>query len=48
MPESAESVIVINTSPLIALVATWGDLTRLEALYQQIWVPCSLSRGPVG
>ena len=44
MPESAESVIVINTSPLIPLVAAWGDLTRLEALYQQIWVPFEVSQ----
>ena len=44
MPESAESVIAINTSPLIALVAAWGDLTRLEALYQQIWVPFEVSQ----
>ena len=39
MPESAESVISINTSPLMALVAAWGDLTRLETLYRQVWVP---------
>lgn len=37
MPETSE--IVINTSPLIALVAAWGDLTRLNALYEQVWVP---------
>ncbi len=37
MPE--EGAISINTSPLIALVAAWGDLTRLEALYQEVWVP---------
>ncbi|MGB3491410.1 MAG: DUF3368 domain-containing protein [Elainellaceae cyanobacterium] len=37
MPEA--SAIVINTSPLIALVAAWGDLTLLESLYQEVWVP---------
>ena len=31
--------IVINTSPLIALVAAWGDLARLQPLYQQVLVP---------
>lgn len=39
MPERSKSVIAINTSPLIALVAAWGDLARLDALYEQIWVP---------
>lgn len=37
MPE--DDAIAINTSPLIALVAAWGDLTRLEGLYQEAWVP---------
>ncbi|PZO42016.1 MAG: DUF3368 domain-containing protein [Shackletoniella antarctica] len=37
MPEPTQ--IVINTSPLIALVAAWGDLTRLEPLYEKVWVP---------
>lgn len=37
MPETA--AIVINTSPLIALVAAWGDLARLSSLYDQVWVP---------
>ena len=32
-------IIVINTSPLIALVAAWGNLDRLQPLYQQILVP---------
>jgi predicted nucleic acid-binding protein len=31
--------IVINTGPLLALVAAWGDLNRLRELYRQIWVP---------
>lgn len=39
MPERSKSAIAINTSPLIALVAAWGDLTRLEVLYEQVWVP---------
>lgn len=37
MPEP--DVIVTNTSPLIALVAAWGDLTPLASLYEQILVP---------
>lgn len=31
--------IVINTSPLIALVAALGDLSLLESLYTSVWVP---------
>lgn len=31
--------IVINTSPIIALVAAVGDLIFLQSLYQEIWVP---------
>jgi predicted nucleic acid-binding protein len=31
--------IVINTSPLIALVAAWGNLTILQSLYQEVLVP---------
>jgi predicted nucleic acid-binding protein len=33
------NIIVTNTSPLIALVAAWGDLTPLESLYEKILVP---------
>lgn len=33
------SKIVINTSPLIALTAAWGNLARLQSLYQEVWVP---------
>jgi predicted nucleic acid-binding protein len=33
------SKIVINTSPLIALVAAWGDLSRLQPLYEEVLVP---------
>lgn len=36
MPETQE--IVINTSPIIALVAALGDLQVLQ-LYQRVWVP---------
>jgi predicted nucleic acid-binding protein len=36
MPETQE--IVINTSPLIALVAALGHLRVLQ-IYQQVWVP---------
>jgi len=31
--------IVINTSPLLALIAAWGNLERLRNLYHQILVP---------
>ncbi len=31
--------IVINTSPLIALVAAWGNLARLQPLYHEVLVP---------
>jgi predicted nucleic acid-binding protein len=37
MPKPDE--IVINTSPLIALVAALGDLSLLETLYTSVWVP---------
>ncbi|MFB2920225.1 MULTISPECIES: DUF3368 domain-containing protein [Aerosakkonema] len=37
MPNSER--IVINTSPLIALVAALGDLTILQSLYTEILVP---------
>ena len=37
MPDAQK--IVINTSPLIALVAAWGGLNRLQSLYQQVSVP---------
>ncbi|NJN00105.1 MAG: DUF3368 domain-containing protein [Phormidesmis sp. RL_2_1] len=30
---------VINTSPLISLIAAWGSLNRLQSLYQEVWVP---------
>jgi predicted nucleic acid-binding protein len=31
--------IVINTSPLLALIAAWGNLDRLRPLYKSILVP---------
>ncbi|MGK7897956.1 MAG: hypothetical protein AB4372_31150 [Xenococcus sp. (in: cyanobacteria)] len=31
--------IVINTSPLIALIAALNDLTILQFLYQEVFVP---------
>ena len=37
MPDSKE--IVINTSPLLALSAALGDLSVLQSLYQQVFVP---------
>jgi len=37
MPEPGQ--IVINTGPLIALVAALGDLKVLESLYRQVLVP---------
>jgi hypothetical protein len=36
MPKTEK--IVINTSPLIALVAAWGDLGILSSLYEEIFV----------
>ena len=31
-------IIVINTSPLLALIAAWGNLTRLSSLYAEVLV----------
>lgn len=31
--------IVINTSPLLALIAAWGKLDRLQPLYTEVLVP---------
>ncbi len=36
--------IVINTGPLIALVAAWGDPTLLSLLYRQVLVPLEVKR----
>lgn len=41
MPE--QKTIVINTSPLISLVAAWGSLEPLRALYSKVWVPLEVS-----
>ena len=51
MPESKE--IVINTSPLIAIVAATGGLEILRSLYQNVFVTCEvgqeiLTGGPEG
>ena len=42
MPEAPR--LVINTGPLIALVAALGDLTVLEILYQEVLVPFEVCR----
>jgi len=42
MPEPKE--IVINTSPLIALVAALGDLEVLHFLYRQVFVTSEVAR----
>ncbi len=40
MPDTQD--IVINTSPLIALIAALGDLSVLQ-MYRQVWVPLEVS-----
>jgi len=42
MPESRN--IVINTGPLIALIAALGDLAFLSSMYEQILVPFEVCR----
>ena len=37
MPDTER--IVINTGPLLALIAAWGDLNILQSLYRQILIP---------
>jgi predicted nucleic acid-binding protein len=37
MPENKS--LVINTGPLLALIAGYGDLSLLEKLYQHVLVP---------
>jgi predicted nucleic acid-binding protein len=41
MPE--QKTIVINTSPLISLVAAWGTLEPLRTLYAKVWVPVEVA-----
>ena len=42
MPETKS--IVINTGPLLALIAAYGDLSLLERLYQHVLVPFEVCR----
>lgn len=42
MPETKR--IVINTGPLISLVAAMGDLAFLSSLYEQVLVPFEVCR----
>ena len=41
---SNHAKIVINTSPLIARVAAWGSLARLESLYSELLVPYEVAQ----
>lgn len=41
MPEKR---LVINTGPLLALAAAWGELNILKELYKQVVVPHEVSR----
>jgi len=45
MPETRE--IVINTGPIIALVAAMGDLSVLQ-IYERVWVPYEVQQEIVG
>ena len=40
MPETKE--LVINTTPLLALIAAAGSLDMLPLLYRRVWVPCEV------
>ena len=42
MPKTQQ--IVINTSPILALIAALGDLSILENLYQDVFVPLEVSQ----
>jgi len=42
MPET--ETIVINTGPLIALIAGYGDLSLLEKIYKRVLVPFEVCR----
>jgi predicted nucleic acid-binding protein len=44
MPSTSQ--IIINTSPLIALVAAMGDLKILESLYTDVLVPFEATHFP--
>lgn len=37
-------IIAINTSPLLALIAAWGDLSRLTPLYQDVLVSAEVAQ----
>ena len=39
MPEGEKKELVINTGPIIALVAAMGDLGILQNLYSRVVVP---------
>ena len=38
------SRIIINTSPLIALIAAWGNLDPMDLLYDEVIVPWEVSQ----
>ena len=42
MPESKE--LVINTTPILALIAAVGSLDMLPLLYRRVWVPWEVCR----
>lgn len=42
MPETKE--LVINTTPILALIAAAGSLDMLPLLYRRVWVPCEVCR----
>ncbi len=42
MPDTQK--IVIDTGPLIALTAAWGDLTFLTSIYEQVLIPFEVSQ----
>ena len=42
MPEARE--LVINTMPILALIAAVGALDRLPLLYHRVWVPWEVCR----
>ena len=42
MPEERE--LVINTTPIISLIAATGSLDMLPLLYRRVWVPFEVCR----